>query len=254
MITELATAIQNGEAVVLATVVRTQRSVPRRPGSKMLVFADGRTLGTIGGGLMEHRVALEAATALSEGTPRLLSYALVDPAEGDPGVCGGEVEIYLEPYMPQPTIFVIGAGHVGKAVVDLGHWLGLRVFLWDDRADLIDGLAELETVAAAHTGAVENMLESQTITPNDSIVMVTRNVALDVEILPHLLATSAGYVGLMGSNRRWETTRAALLESGTTETDLARIHAPIGIEIHAETPEEIAVSILAEVIGDRHDS
>ncbi|MGI9604988.1 MAG: XdhC family protein [Acidimicrobiales bacterium] len=252
MIPELAAAIQNGEAVVLATVVRTHRSVPRRHGSKMLVFADGRTVGTIGGGLMEHRVELEAATALSEGTPRLLSYALVDPSDGDPGVCGGEVEIYLEPYMPSPTLFVIGAGHVGKAVVDLGHWLGLRVLLWDDRADLIDGLGELDTVEGVHTGAIEKVLDSQTITSADSIVMVTRNVALDVEILPHLLATSAGYVGLMGSNRRWVTTRAALVESGAAEADLDRIHAPIGIEIHAETPEEIAVSILAEVIGNRH--
>ena len=86
---------------------------------------------------------------------------------------------------------------------------------------------------------------------NDSIVMVTRNVGLDLEILPHLLATSAGYIGLMGSNRRWDTTRSRLADAGIADAELDRIHAPIGIEIRAETPEEIAVSILAEVIGGR---
>jgi len=249
VIGELAAAIERGEPVVLATVVRTRRSVPRRPGSKMLVHADGTTSGSVGGGELEHRVTLEAVEALADGRPRLVSYSLVDPAEGDPGVCGGEAEIYLEPFMPTPTVLIVGAGHVGRAVSELASWLGLRTVIWDDRSGMADGVdAE---VAAALSGPIGDALAAEPLTACDSVVVVTRNVSLDVEILPQLLATPAHYIGLMGSERRWSTTRAALLAAGVEEAELERVRAPIGVEIHAETPEEIAVSILAEVIGER---
>ena len=248
MIGELAAAIERGEPVVLATVVRTERSVPRRPGSKMLVYADGRTSGTVGGGEMENRVRLAAEEVFADRQPRMLTYSLVDPASGDPGVCGGVAEIYLEPHMPNPTVYVIGAGHVGKAVNDLATWLGLRTVVWDDR----DGLAdEAEGADVAASGEVADLLAEHPVGSDDAVVMVTRNVALDVQLLPLLLDTPAAYVGLMGSERRWSTIRAKLAEAGVADAALARVHAPIGVEIHAETPEEIAVSILAGVIGDR---
>ncbi|MCJ7753168.1 MAG: XdhC family protein, partial [Thermoanaerobaculales bacterium] len=113
---ELTAAVEAGRPVVLATVVGTRRSTPRRPGTKMLVFGDGETFGTIGGGEMESRVIAAATGALSDRRPQLLEYALVDPTRGDPGICGGEVKIYLEPYMPRHTVYVIGCGHVGRAV------------------------------------------------------------------------------------------------------------------------------------------
>jgi len=248
---ELAAALEAGTPVVLATVVATQRSVPRRPGSKMLVYPDGSITGTIGGGEMEHRVKTEAAAALAEGKPRLVSYSLVDPADGDPGVCGGQADIYLEPFMPDPQLFVIGAGHVGKAVAELAHWLGFRTVVWDDREELADEAARADTVHAAVGGPITNLVQSHVIGPDDSVVVVTRNVGLDLELLPVLLETRAGYLGLMGSNRRWTTTRGKLMELGLGDSELERIKAPIGIEISAETPAEIAVSILAEVIAHR---
>ena len=248
MIDELAAAIRSGEPVVLATVVRTNRSVPRRPGSKMLVFADGRTVGSVGGGEMEHRVTLAAAEALADGRPRMLNYSLVDPAAGDPGVCGGEADIYLEPYMPKPTLFLVGAGHVGRAVASLADWLGFRIVVWDDRSDM---LQEIEPAETRLDGGIAEAIEAEPITANTSVVMVTRNVALDVELLPVLLATEARYIGLMGSDRRWQTTSAALAEAGVSADAIARVQTPIGVEIHAETPEEIAVSIMAAVIADQ---
>lgn len=248
MIPELAKAITDGESVVLATVVRTNRSVPRRAGSKMLVYADGRTIGTVGGGEMEHRVTLEAAAALVDGKPRLLEYSLVDPGGGDPGVCGGNAEIYLEPYMPKPTLYLIGAGHVGRAVASLADWLGFNMIVWDDRNDMVD---EIEHAEVALSGTIAEALESNPVTADTSVVMVTRNVALDLEILPQLFATPARYIGLMGSSRRWETTRAGLADAGVSQADLDRVQTPIGVEIQAETPEEIAVSIMAAVIADR---
>ena len=245
---ELADAIERGEAVASAVVVRTSRSVPRHAGSRMLVYGDGRTSGTIGGGEMEYRVRVEAASALEDGRPRLTTYSLVDPSEGDPGVCGGEVDIYVEPHMPASTMYVIGAGHVGKAVSDLAHWLGYRTVVWDDRDDIV---AEIENADATVSGPLPEALEREPITADTSVIMVTRNVPLDLELLPTVIATPARYIGLMGSERRWAKTRAKLVEGGASEADLERIHSPIGVEINAETPEEIAVSILAEVIGDR---
>lgn len=245
---ELLAAVDGRIPVVLATVVDTSRSVPRRSGSKMLVYADGATSGTVGGGEMEARVVRESLDTLDQRRPRRINYSLLDPTSGDPGVCGGEVELYLEPHMPRETIYVIGIGHVGQAVVELADWLGYRVVAWDDRAELSE---EVESAHAVLTGPIGDAVESEPIDAHTRVIMVTRNVDLDTEILPVLLASPAPYIGLMGSARRWETTRTKLLERGVDADDLLRVHAPIGLEIAAETPGEIAVSILAEVIGDQ---
>ena len=252
LLRELLAAIDERTPVVVATVVATRRSVPRRAGSKMLVYGDGSISGTIGGGEMEARVVAESLAALAERQPRRLTYSLLDPASGDPGVCGGEVELYLEPHMPQSTVFVVGVGHVGRAVVELAGWLGHRVVAWDDRAELV-AQADLtgDEESEFLTGPIADAVATAGIDAETSIVMVTRNVVLDVEIIPALLATPARYIGLMGSQRRWDTTRRKLGELGIGDDDLTRIAAPIGIEIAAETPSEIAVSIMAEVIG-RH--
>ena len=245
---ELADAVEQGRPVASATVVRTRRSVPRHAGSRMLVYPDARISGTVGGGEMERRVVDEALAAFADGRPRLVTYTLLDPAGGDPGVCGGEVDIYVEPHMPAPTLFVVGAGHVGRAVVELAHWLGHRTVVWDDRAET---LADLEHADRVVGGSIEAAIADAALGPDAAIVVVTRNVELDVALLPHLLATPAAYVGLMGSRRRWETTRARLAEAGVGDDDLGRVRSPIGIEIDAETPEEIALSILSEVVAAR---
>ncbi len=243
---ELVEAVEARRPVVLATVVDSARSVPRRPGSKMLVYADGSISGSVGGGEMEARVIGEAIDVLAERRPRRLSFSLLDPRTGDPGVCGGEVELYLEPHMPQTTVYVIGVGHVGRAVVELADWLGYRVVAWDDRAELTDALDGADEVL---TGTIAEALTAAPPDEHSRVVMVTRNVDLDVEILPALLATPVPTIGLMGSNRRWATTRQRLVDAGVDESDLERVQSPVGVEIAAETPAEIAVSILAQVIG-----
>ncbi|MGH2521022.1 MAG: XdhC family protein, partial [Anaerolineales bacterium] len=131
----LAVLERSGGSAVLCTVIRERGSVPRHAGSKMLVYPDGQIEGTVGGGEMESRVIREALDMLREGAPRIVHYQLVDPKAGDPGVCGGEVEIFVEPIRPLPTLLVIGGGHVGKALVQVGKWLGFRVALSDDRPE-----------------------------------------------------------------------------------------------------------------------
>jgi len=256
----IAEAVDAGVAVASATVVDTSRSVPRRAGAKMLVFRDGGISGTVGGGEMEARVVAEAVAALADGRCRLLSYRLVDPGRGDPGVCGGDVQIFVEPHMPKPTVIVMGYGHVGRAVAQLAHWLGFRVVATDDRpmatgdspdpevpgSDSGDGVPEELII-----GTVDDVLAGRTLDQDVSVVLVTRNVDVDSAALPVLLATDAGYVGVMGSERRWATSRARLEAEGVDPAALDRVHAPIGIEVGAETPEEIALSIMAEVIAHR---
>src|SRR5512134_2618575 len=125
----------NNESAALCTVVASQGSTPRHVGSKMLVYPDGHFIGTVGGGDMEHRVLDEAWIAISEGTARTLKYSMIDPSRGDPGVCGGTVEVFVEPILPPAMIVIIGAGHVGKAVAHLAKWLGFKVAVSDDRVE-----------------------------------------------------------------------------------------------------------------------
>lgn len=237
-----------GNPAVLATIIRDKGSVPRHAGAKMLIFPDGRIIGTIGGGEMESRVIAGLPTLLESGLPSIMHYELADPARGDPGVCGGQVDIFMEPVLPDPTILVIGCGHVGQAVVELGHWLGFRIIACDDRADLCNPektpyADEYVVVPPADVAA------KVTIHERTYIAVVTRGVPVDIELLPPLLEHPAPYVGVIGSRRRWATAVKRLREFGLNEDKLSRIHAPIGLELNAETPREIAVSILAEIIA-----
>lgn len=131
----LAELEKNNESAALCTVIKSSGSTPRHVGSKMLVYPDGKFIGSIGGGDLEHRVLDEAWMALGDGKTKTLRYNMADPSRGDPGVCGGQVEVFVEPILPAPTLAVIGAGHVGKAVVHLAKWLGFRVVVSDDRAE-----------------------------------------------------------------------------------------------------------------------
>lgn len=250
LIRSLLAAIEAGDAVVMATVIDTNRSVPRHAGSKMLVRRDGSTEGSIGGGEMEARVIRESIGALGDGRTRVIHYDLVDPRSGDPGVCGGEVTLYLEPYMPNPTVYVIGCGHVGKAVTDLAHWLGYRVVAYDDRAEQVTDAA-VPNADVRLSGTIVEAIAAAPITAETHVIVVSRNMKVDLDALPHVLATPARSIGVMGSKRRWATTRAELENRGVSAADLDRVLSPIGVELNAETPEEIAVSILAEVVGIR---
>lgn len=243
----LAALEKEGTPAAVCIVIRERGSVPRHAGSKMIVYPDGRIEGTIGGGEMESRVIQAALSVLAGGSPTVVSYSLADPKEGDPGVCGGEVEVFVEPIRPQPTLLVIGGGHVGKALVHLGKWLGFRVALCDDRPEFCNP----EWAPGADSYLPVPMRElpnrfrfhSQTY-----VVMPTRGVPMDVEGLPFLLDMPHAYLGVIGSRRRWATAVKQMVENGVPSEKLATVHAPMGLELNAETPEEIAVSVMAEVI------
>lgn len=239
--------LQHGGRAALAIVIRTQGSVPRREGSKMLVYPDGRIEGTVGGGELENRVIAESLEALGDGRTRVLQYALNDMGGGDPGVCGGEVEVFVEPIEPRPTIVVVGGGHVGKAVGHLAHWLGFRVVVSDDRPEFASSEAnpDADEIILGPLAELPGHLE---INSSTYVLLTTRGIGIDVGGLPALLDTPAAYIGVIGSRRRWELSAQQLKEMGIPQEKIDRVTSPMGLELNAETPEEIAVSMLAEII------
>jgi xanthine dehydrogenase accessory factor len=242
---------KNG-AGALCTIIRTRGSTPRHATSKMLVYPDGHILGTVGGGGLEQQVIAASLEALRDGQPNLLEFNMVDPSRGDVGVCGGTVEVFVEPILPKPLLVVIGAGHVGKAVAHLAHWLGFRVAVNDDRSEFCTPEA-IPDADEYYPCPMADLPGQLAITPWTYLVLTTRGVDVDVQGLPALLDTPAAYLGVIGSKRRWAEARKQLLEAGMAGEKLARVHTPIGLDIHAETPEEIAVSILGEIIALRNE-
>lgn len=250
---KLQEAVAQQQPVALCTVVNTCGSVPRHAGTKMIVFGDGSFLGTVGGGEVENLVLKEAQSAIGDGKTRYLHYDLIDVEKGDPGVCGGSLSVFVEPYVHPATVIIVGAGHVGRAVAYLAGWLGFRVVISDDRAELCT--PEKTPGGDIYLPLTMNKLpEEIEIDPNTYFVLVTRGVEVDVAGLPSLLETDAAYIGLIGSKRRWAHTREKLQEIGITEEQISRIKSPIGLDINAETPEEIAVSIMAEIIDLRYET
>ena len=244
----LAQAQRDGVSVVLATVIETEGSMPRHAGSKMVVYEDGTLVGTVGGGAMESLVVKEALAALGDGQSRTRTYSLNNIEDGDPGICGGTARIFIEAVGSSPMLVVVGGGHVGKALAELGKWSGYRVVISDDRAEYCNPeyLPGMDGYAVCKPGEI---LQHVKMTRQTYVAAVTRGVPIDVHLIPALLDTAVPYIGLIGSRRRWALTAKALREDhGLTAEQLSRVRSPIGLELQAETPKEIAVSILAEII------
>ena len=213
----------------------------------MLIHPDGKIEGTVGGGDLENRVVQAALEVLKDGNPKNLNYEFRDVEQGDVGVCGGEMEVFVEAVKPSSTVVVVGAGHVGSAVAHLAKWLGFRVVVTDDRPEFASPDAVPNADEYIHAPLSE-LPEKITITSETYIMLTTRGVPVDVEGLPALLESEAAYIGVIGSKRRWDTSAQQLAERGVEQERIAKVVSPMGLELNAETPEEIAVSMLAEII------
>ncbi len=239
--------IDNENTGALCTIISTKGSTPRHEGSKILVNEDGSFIGSVGGGEVEQRVLKEALDSMVDGRTRRLSYSLVDPARGDAGVCGGTVEVYVEPILPKPTLVVIGGGHVGKAVVHLAKWLGFYTVVSDDREEFCT-VEQNPDADALYPVKMEELIHQLKFNVTTYVVLTTRGSNVDVDGLEPILHSRAGYIGVIGSRRRWLATKEGLINKGVPEELIKKVHSPIGLELNAETPEEIAVSILSEII------
>ena len=239
-----------GEGASLCTVIRARGSVPRREGAKMLVYSDGRIVGSVGGGELEARVIARARELTTSRETAIVTISLVDPAKGDAGVCGGEMDLFIEPLVAEATVLVVGCGHVGREVASLAKWLNFRVAVTDDRAEFCNP----EWVPEADIylpGIIPEALDGFEITDRTFIAAVTRGVKADTRALPYLLQSPAAYLGVIGSRRRWTVAVKELQELGVPDALIRRAKAPIGLGIGAETPREIALSIMGEILAHR---
>jgi xanthine dehydrogenase accessory factor len=236
-----------GGSAALCTIILSSGSAPRHEGTKMLVYPDGKFIGTVGGGEIENRVRQEALEVIKIQHSRVCKYSMVDPKKGDPGTCGGTVEVFIEPILPKEKVIVVGGGHVGKAVAHLAKWLGYSVAVSDDRVEFCTPEQNPDADEFLPV-AMKDLVNSTNITSSTYLILTTRGSNVDVDGLAPLLSSEAAYIGVIGSRRRWETTRKALLEQGIKKERLDSVFSPMGLELNAETPEEIAVSIMAEII------
>jgi len=244
-------ALEEGEAAALVTIVATSGSTPQRVGAKMLVFADGRTVGTIGGGCYESDAEGKAREAIRRRRPHLARYDLDDDVAGESGlICGGHMEVFIEPIESAPHLYVVGAGHVGQHLARLAHAVGFRVHVVDDRVKYANVERFPDAVEVAVADVAEWLTRTELV-PRSYAVIVTRGHRGDREALRVLADRGLQYVGLIGSRAKVKRIYDTLAAGEVGAAVLARVHAPIGLDIGAVTPAEIAVSIVAELIAAR---
>jgi len=248
---ELVRARRRGERVALATIIVRKGSTPRKDAAKMLIYEDGRQLGTIGGGCSEAEVCREAQAVIRSEKAKLLAFDLTEEdAEESALLCGGTMEVYLEPVLPDPALVVFGGGHIGQSVAAIASMLGFRLTVADDRIKYANG-ERFPNAQAIVTGAWEEIFKQLSVNSSSYIVIATRGHQYDLACLRFALTTPARYVGLLGSRRKTKILLETLQKEGVDPSDFERVYAPIGIEIGSETPEEIAVSIAAELVAVR---
>ena len=248
----LGEALSRGEEAALVTIVSSNGSTPQRVGAKMLVFGDGRIVGTVGGGCYEHDAIGRARQVLASRKAVTVKYDLNDDFAEETGlVCGGQMEVFIEPIEASPAVYIFGAGHVGYYLARMAHEAGFGVHVIDDRA----AFANSERFPFAVSVVVDDIpgwLERTTIPATAYAVIVTRGHRNDLDALRALAPRDLRYIGLIGSRAKVARLYEQLLsEINVDPARLERIHAPIGLDLGAVTPQEIAVSITAELIAVR---
>jgi xanthine dehydrogenase accessory factor len=240
-----------GEPAALVTVVATEGSTPQKAGAKMVVYADGRLVGTIGGGCVEAEMIWRARQVIETRQAQLAACDLTPDQAGEDGlVCGGRMQVFIEPIEGTPTLCLFGAGHVAQPLARLARGAGFRVEVVDERVKF----ANRERFPDADLLLVEGFAAAAarlTLTRNSYAVVVTRGHKGDADALQAVLGKGLRFVGLLGSKPKLVHVLTELEERGLAREALAEVRCPIGIEIGATTPEEIAVSILAELIAVR---
>jgi xanthine dehydrogenase accessory factor len=242
---EIAGLKNSDRKAALCTVINTKGSAPRKVGAKMIVYEDGCIKGTIGGGDLEKKVIDEAVGVINKHEASIFKHDLLHQHSM---CCGGMVEIFIEPIVKTKRLFIFGAGHTGQALAKFANDSGFEVFLIDDRKEYIDecNVEGINKMNLEHLAA----LQALPFDKNTYIVITTYSHQIDRDILAYCVKKGWAYLGMIGSKRKVLMTKKMFIDSKIgSEEDLDKIHMPIGVDINAETPEEIAVSILAELIS-----
>lgn len=245
---EIVANLKKGRRFALATIIRTRGSSPRQVGAKMIVYPDGTTWGTIGGGKFE-KLAIEDSLVLLNGNSRncIKKYRFSKFGDDATGMCcGGEAELYMEVYTESDRIIIFGGGHIGGELVRLLEGSSFNITVIDDRPEFLD-------IQGPHAETIQTDEDYQTNFPtidkNCYVVLVTRGHKSDQAILARIIGNDMAYIGMIGSRAKIASTFAALEEQGIDKKALKKIHSPIGLDIGGEGPYEIAISIIAEIIA-----
>jgi len=241
---------REGKRGVLATIVHTNGSIPSFESSRMLVREDGSIVGTIGGGCVEAEVWAAAKEVLAAEAPRKMVFNLNNEASYDNGlICGGTLEVFVEPILPQPTLYIFGGGHVSMALAQTAHTAGFAIGVVDDREQFAN--RERFPMAQEIYTSFDDAFARLQPTASSYLVIVTRGHRDDMRVLEWAVGSKARYIGMIGSKRKVHSVYQALEREGVAPETFDRVHAPVGLEIGALTPEEIAISIAAELIAVR---
>jgi xanthine dehydrogenase accessory factor len=246
---EIEKIIRSSEEAALATIINTIGSTPGKLGQKMLIKADGRMIGTVGGGCIDAEVLARAQEVMSTGLAQKITISLSTEEAADSGlICGGEVEIFIEPVVV-PSVYIFGAGHISLAISKIAKLAGFKVTVIDDREEFANPKRFPEADQILVKGF--DMLGDLILPKHAYIVIVTRGHRYDETVLRWALKQGVKYIGMIGSRQKIETIHSRLSSEGVDQKLLKSVHAPIGLDIGAKTPEEIAVSIVAELIKIR---
>ncbi|HEU5374412.1 MAG TPA: XdhC/CoxI family protein [Ktedonobacteraceae bacterium] len=244
---EIQAALKHGEQVALATVVKTAGAAPCGVGAKMLVYSNGSVSGSLAGPRTDGKVIEVARQALREDRS-FLTHVHLDADQGEAvGSCGATLEIFCEVLRPEPRLIIAGAGYVAQALTRLAARLDFHIVVVDERRDLADPAVFGDTVQLTF-GDIPQTLQTLEPDENTFIVIVTRGHHLDEETLRAALATNAAYIGMIGSPSKVKHIFKDLLQQGMARERLTRVYAPIGLDLGAVTPDEIALSIAAEIV------
>ncbi len=240
-----------GRRGAVATIVGVSGSIPSFKSAKLLLGEDGTLIGTIGGGCVEAEVVQAAREVMAGERPRTLRFDLNEDPRSDTGlVCGGSLEIFVEPILPPAVVYVFGAGHVGLNVYKVARIAGFEVVVVDDR-ELYASRERFPEAREVLAGDMDELLPRIAPGPGAFVVIATRGHKHDLKVLRWAVGTPAGYVGMLGSRRKVITVFRELRGEGIDPAALERVRAPIGLDIGATTPEEIAVAVVAELVTVR---
>lgn len=243
-----------GQKCALATIVEVNGSIPSYESAKLLVREDGSMMGTVGGGCVEAEVWEAAREVIETEQPKHLTFSLGQDAAYDNGlICGGQLNIFVEPITPQPRAFIFGAGHVSKSLSKVATLAGFATVVVDDRETFAnrERFPEAEQVVAGEYEAVFATLE---VNHSSYLIIVTRGHRDDMRVLKWALTTPARYIAMIGSKRKTLGVMKELMKEGIAREAFDRLHAPMGLDVGAITPEEIAVSVVAEMIAVRRNA
>ena len=248
---EVARLRREGKRAALATIVQIRGSVPSFQTAKMLVREDGSTVGSVGGGCVEAEVWAAAQEAIQEEKSRVLSFDLTDESMADSGlICGGKLEIFVEPVLPVPRVVIFGAGHISIQVSKIATIAGFKTWVVDDRP-IYANETRFPEAERIYSETFEGAFAEIAPDDNTYLVIVTRGHNEDENVLRWAVGTDARYIGMIGSKRKIRTIRRTLEAEGIAAERLDRVHMPVGLDIGAIVPEEIAVAIVAEMIHYR---